>query len=253
MTAQPPSGQDPYGQPQQPQYGQPQQPPQQQYGQQPQYGQQQYGQPQQYGQQPQYGQQQQQQYGQPQQPQYGQQQYGQPQQYGQQPYGQNPYGQPAYPGYAAGPVSLPGTVNAATIILFVFGGLVILGGIFAAYGGAMIGDASSQLGSQGAEFSGVSGAGQTAGTIVLILGIVLALLGALYIWLGVMARKGKNWARLTVTILLGVGVILNLLNMTQGTAVGTTLLSIVIAAIPGVLLWLAPSNEYYARMAEQQG
>ena len=97
-------GQQPYGQPQNPQFGGPQ--PQQPYGQP---GQQPYGQPQQFGQQPSNT------------PPGGSPQYGQPgpqdqNPYGQQqPYGQQPYGaQPGYPGpqgysYAGAPGAMPGS------------------------------------------------------------------------------------------------------------------------------------------------
>ncbi|PGH48615.1 hypothetical protein [Streptomyces sp. Ru87] len=73
-----------------------------------------------------------------------------PQGGGQPPQGQpghpapnQPYGQP-YPGGNAMPPQMPGMLKAARVLLFVFGGLGIVGGFFTAIGGSALSNADVQ-------------------------------------------------------------------------------------------------------------
>ncbi len=68
-------------------------------------------------------------YGYPQQPPPQQPGYGYP---SAPPLGQQGYGQPGYGGYPGGPVTMPGNVKAARVMLFVIAGLQVLGAILIA-------------------------------------------------------------------------------------------------------------------------
>ncbi len=161
--------------------------------------------PQQYGQQP-YGQPQQ---GQPQQQGYGQ-DYGQPQQgYGQQNYGQQNYGQPG--GFQQGgygqPGALPSSVNIASILFFVSGGLTLLGGLLLL-----------AVASLGAFFG--------------LLAVLYLALGAFEIYLGLQLRKLVPWSRTAAIVLSAVSILLSIVLITQG---GGAILGLI---IPAVIIYL---------------
>jgi len=68
-------------------------------------------------------------------------------------------------------------------------------------------------------------------TASLILGIVVGLLGAgLWIWLGVMSQAGRNWARVTGTVLFGIYTILQVISFTRSANM--------VGRIPGLIVWL---------------
>jgi hypothetical protein len=240
----------------QPQYGQPQ------YGQQPQYEQPQYGQPQ-YGQ-PQYGQPQ---YGaQPggygQQPPYNpyaqQGQYGQPGPYGGAPYGgqygagYNPYGGgPAgIDAGDAGPVARPG-IMVLSVVLLILSALPFLAG------GALLLMLPLDLSAIPPEFGldqQLAEAGLTPEMFVsgirAVAGFILVL-ALLYVLFAVLAFLGRNWARITLTIMT-VGFTLLMLSGTLSGAAGDTgsmviLLAIVAASVGGtIILFLPEPGRYFS-------
>ncbi|MFP5371316.1 MAG: hypothetical protein ACLGI3_11295 [Actinomycetes bacterium] len=259
-----PSGEPPYGRPQQgqnpyeqPQYGQP--PAQQSPYAQPQPGQDPHGPPPSaenpYGQpaygQPQYGQQ------------YGQNPYGQ-QQYGQNPYGQPQYGQQPFQGYgpapsapagfgAPQPVDRPVTVRAG-IGLFV--GSIILS-LVAALITWLNQDELADLAAN-APFPGmedlteeeVAAAADMAGSFGAV-GLIGTAIFALFVWF---AWRGHNWARIVLWVLAGLGLLFGLIGVAFSSAMGVPTLPILTAlawfellfdAVAIVLLALRPSNEWY--------
>lgn len=84
------------------------------------------------------------------------------------------------PGYPAGSVGArPGVVTAAAVMAFVIGGIQLIGGLFALFGGGFL-------------------VGTGLGGIVIFIGLVLIALGALHIWAGKMALDGKDFRILLV-------------------------------------------------------
>ncbi|HJU96950.1 MAG TPA: hypothetical protein VJ644_03155 [Jiangellaceae bacterium] len=74
----------------------------------------------------------------------------------------------------------------------------------------------------------------------------------LWIWMAVMNRKGRTWARVVATVLGGLNIVFTLIGLTQNTGIGTivNLISIVLAAAILWLLYRPESSAYYAAMSE---
>jgi len=88
--------------------------------------------------------------------------------------------------------------------------------------------------------------------IAIFFGLVFAVL---YILLAIQVRKGKNWARIVVWVLAGLGVLSGLLGLAAPT-IGLDrlfgILQLLVDAGIIVLLALKPSNDYFrARRAPQ--
>ena len=139
--------------------------------------------------------------------------YGSPPPYGtQQPYGSpQPYGQmpPAPAGFGTDTAKRPGTVTAAAVLAFVIGGIYVIGGLIAVFGGAA---------------AGLSG-------FFTLIAVVLLAVGGLLIWGGIATLNGKD-ARI-LTIAIGVGIVLNLISL-LGNFEGRSLAGFV---IPGLILY----------------
>ena len=241
-----------------------------QYGYQPgqypdQYGGQ-YGQPPPYGQNPQYGGQ----YGQA--PPYGQQpEYGQPAGYGQQPYGQygnqpygpadgqnpyaySPYGTPApYPAgledSKSGAAPRPGIMAGALVLLilstlpFLAVGLLMV----AAVGTDMLPPEILN----DPRFAEAQLTPELLVTAMRVGGAIMAAVALLYILFAVLAFRGRNWARVMVTVMT-VGFTLLLLSGLLTGAAGDmgslgVLLVIVLLCVGGtVLMYLPASARFFA-------
>ncbi len=170
--------------------------------------------------------------------------YGQnlPPAYGQQP----PYGyqsaqpsgyaypsQAALPGTSKGPA--PRNVVIAYWLLIAAGALNLLDNILRSSDPfrGIPPEQVEQL--EGSGMTAESLAGALTATI-----IVIALVAtAIYVLLAIMIRKGKNWARITATVLAG----LSLLGILAG---GLGSLAVLLGLAAVVLCYLKPSNEYFA-------
>lgn len=198
-------------------------------------------------------------------PQYGQPQYGQPP-YGQPPYGQPPYGQPPYGqpyGYAPAPsvttgpppepMERPVTVRAG------------LGAFLASIVFSIVGSAVSllnwdllldqALAAQGAQLEDLEGSGMDAAALAELgvrigigIGIGIIALQLLFIWF---AWRGRNWARIVLWVIGGLGLVSGLVGVLGQpsplpflTALGV--FQLLATAVGVVLLALKPSNDWYA-------
>jgi hypothetical protein len=87
--------------------------------------------------------------------------------------------------------------------------------------------------------------------IAVIGGAVIALMAALlYVWIARSCRSGKNWARVTGTVLFAVAVLLMAYNLGPGveTAVnlGFNFAGVLIGLVAVVLLWQRSSSTYFS-------
>jgi hypothetical protein len=146
------------------------------------------------------------------------------------PQGQHPV-YPAYPGGPGGagmgmPMSMPGLMVTARVLLFVFSGFQILGGLLA---GVMAGAVR--------DFSNSSGSGDETDLIAGFGFLVAALLigfGALSIFLGVKFAKGGTGVRVTTIVyacLLFIGGLANTVNGQGGTGTFAGVVTLVVAGI----------------------
>lgn len=79
----------------------------------------------------------------------------------------------------------------------------------------------------------------------IITGVVFT---ALWIWLALMVRQGKNWARITTWVLAGLGLLFALFDLINMLNALTATLSIIAGLVDLaiiVLLAMRPSNEYF--------
>lgn len=156
-----------------------------------------YGPPQQGGQQPGYGY-----------PEQGGQQqpgYGYPQQA---PQGvpQQGYGYPQAPpvpaagyGFPGAPVEMPGSVKAARIMLYVLGGLQVIGAIVMVIGGAWLSDKLSESGAYGSSSSNQDAANLGMGILV-VAGILTLAIAVWAIMTAVKFSSGGNGIRISAIV-----------------------------------------------------
>jgi hypothetical protein len=191
---------------------------------------------------------------QPGQPQYGQNPYGQPQ-YGQNPYGQqnppSPYAYPSgqnYGRYPGAPGAGPGKPPRPREVTMAFGlilgaAVVFLLDIFKTAANPLA-DMPPEMGEQlrAEGMNPAELAGMLSGVIV-VFGILFA---GLYLLIALMIRKGKNWARITGTVLAA----LSLLQLANGPL---AVVYVLLGAAGIVLCYLKPSNEYFRPHTMGQG
>jgi hypothetical protein len=168
---------------------------------------------------------------------------------------------PQYPGYAPAPsaptgygapqsMERPATVRAglgafmATLILSLISSIVVFSQFDTILDAALAaqGTSTEDLGvDQDAFIRTVLIAG-------VVLGLVFAALQVMFIWF---AWNGRNWARIVLWVLGGVGVLSGLVGVASpqagepGFLVGLRLFSFLLTAAGIVLLALKPSNEWY--------
>lgn len=85
--------------------------------------------------------------------------------------------------------------------------------------------------------------------VALAFTIVIALaFGALYFLCGSKMRVGRNWARITPTVLIGLGVIFGLINIGRsgGLSVALQVISLILGIAFLFFAWSKPSNEFFA-------
>lgn len=176
--------------------------------------------------------------------------------YGQQPYGQQPYGQPGVPLYGqpampAGPRPRPVTASMW---------LMILGGVLSLIGALV--NVAVEYDSMRSDFVTDVTTGPEPMTydeaesvwfIVLALGLALAvIMSIIWVALGCLVGRGKNWARITATV-LGVlgglcavcGVFVVLFDGSLVSSAVTVVTGIVgVASI--ILLWIPDANRWFA-------
>jgi hypothetical protein len=95
----------------------------------------------------------------------------------------------------------------------------------------------------GAQDLDLPGFGAGAGGIIAGLGIVLLLIGALVVFLGVMAFKGKRWAAITLAVFAGLSLVGGISDLASGT--GTSLFGVAWSVTGAVLLLVPASQAWY--------
>lgn len=89
-----------------------------------------------------------------------------------------------------------------------------------------------------------------------IIGLVISLIGAaLFIWIARSSKSGKNWARITGTVLFAFSVVIMVYNFRTVETTVTGILNLLISLIglaAVTLLWLSSSNAYFTYFKRPQ-
>ncbi|MBB1255701.1 hypothetical protein [Streptomyces alkaliterrae] len=184
--------------------------------------------------------------GQPQQP-YGQPPAGQPQQpygYPQQPYGQQP---PGYPG-ATPPPAMPGQVVTARVLMFVAGGLLVLGAV-AMFILALV---APNLSDRDLRESGLQELGRGGLTVfAVILFVVFAGLAVFHILTAAKFGKGRSGTRVAAIIATSLNCLLAVFSLVTSFAGGGApivgLLWTASCVVTLVFLSMAPAAQWFNR------
>ncbi|MFD9358842.1 hypothetical protein [Streptomyces sp. NPDC060031] len=162
--------------------------------------------------------------------------YAYPQQQAPAPQGYPGY--PAYPvapgGYPGIPVQMPGLMKTARVLLFIIGGLQLIGGALAILGGVIL---SSEVSNS---------SGELTGGIITAIGIGVVAFALLPIILGARFAKGRGGVRVMTIIYAALGLLGSLGNI--GTAVGSDHAVAIAPAVFGAGIGLTISGIILASM-----
>ena len=82
--------------------------------------------------------------------------------------------------------------------------------------------------------------------VSIVFGVIVA---GLWIMNAVYSARGRNWARITGTVLGGLYLLSFLSSLTQpssGLVMAVSVVTVLVVVATVVLLWLRPSNEFFA-------
>ncbi len=86
-------------------------------------------------------------------------------------------------------------------------------------------------------------------TVVVVGSVVIGLISiGLWVWMALMNKAGKSWARIVATVLFGLDTLFLLLGVARAGAAASSLVSILIWLIglgTVILLWRKDSSEYF--------
>lgn len=85
-----------------------------------------------------------------------------------------------------------------------------------------------------------------AAMLVLLLVLVALAIAAAQIILALKMKEGKEWARLALTIVAGISLVLAVLGGSMGQGIGNNWLGFLISAAATVLMWLPNSQAWFA-------
>lgn len=153
------------------------------------------------------------------------------------PYGYQP-GQPGWGGaygYPYPPVRRPGTVVAGAVLTYIGAGFQLLVGLLLV-ALAAVDDVVDELAPDNP-------------VVVVLVGAVVALVGLLLVVLAVAAQRGRNGARITLTVIGGLAIVLQLISFAMERAGGASavsgLSSVVWIGLAVTLLWVGGANAWY--------
>lgn len=130
-------------------------------------------------------------------------------------------------------------VGAGISLISVIIGLVTIGSLKTAIEQANPDLSSSQV-------SAVATASVAAVVIVGLLGV------GLWIWLAQMSKAGKNWARVTGTVLFGIDTLFQLISFTRSAALAGRIPGLIVWLVglgAVILLWQRQSSDYFKGQA----
>ena len=85
-----------------------------------------------------------------------------------------------------------------------------------------------------------------AAMLVLILVLVALAIAVAQIVLALKMKEGKEWARLALTVVAGISLVLAVLGGSMGEGIGNNWLGFLISAAATVLMWLPNSQAWFS-------
>src|SRR5215510_7578306 len=93
-------------------------------------------------------------------------------------------------------------------------------------------------------------------TVVIVGSVAIGVISiGLWLWMALMNKAGKSWARIVATVLFGLDTLFLLLGLARAGAAASSLVSILIWLIglgAVILLWRKDSSEYFAAQSAPQ-
>lgn len=157
--------------------------------------------------------------------------WGQPQppHAAQAPWGQSPYHVPRR----------PGTVLGGAIMTYIGSGFMIVVGLL-----LLVGSLSASFLAGAAEGAAADGLPSSSIRVLILgLGAYCLVLGIVLILLSVYAQKGRNGARITLTVIGGLQIAIGILSVLFGSP--QTIVSIVYVAVAVLLFWVGGASDWY--------
>jgi hypothetical protein len=156
--------------------------------------------------------------------------------------------QPYPPGWAPGAgaaVSRPGALVAGLVMTYIGAGLMALFGL-----GLLIGSTNDQFTRAFASGMGASRGGSTV--VLAVVALVLLAFSAILILSAVLAHKGRSGGRTALTVIGGIGVVLDLFALvTQGNLGVLPSMAWIVVAVG--LLWSGQASAWFRYMADAGG
>jgi len=160
-------------------------------------------------------------------------------------------GAPQYGQAPTGPPTRPSTVTNAVRLMYVGAALSLLSGVLTVtLQDQMRAEFDRQAAAQGGSAQVPEGFVDSMFGAVVVVSIVLGVIFAgLWIMNAVACSRGRNWGRITGTVLGGLFLLFflaSLLQPTVGAAMAVSIITALVVVATVVLLWLRPSNEFFA-------
>ena len=167
----------------------------------------------------------------------------------------------SYPAYPTGPASggppaappRPGPLGNAVVLMYVGAAIALLNLLSTFLFTDDIREATEES-LRDSDQAVTDSAIDAAVTLGIVVGVVFGLIGVgLWIWMAVKNNEGKGWARVTATVLGGLGIVTNLFGL-LGASVGgggtpiaavVSVVNLVLAVAILVLLWNSQNAAYY--------
>lgn len=151
------------------------------------------------------------------------------------------------PGSAAAPVTPPSSLVTAARLMYVG---AALSAVFLVVGLTQADSLRERIAEDTPELTAdeIDSAVAVGTAFAVVIGLISI---GLWIWMAIMNRRGRSWARVVATVLGGLNIVFTLIGLTQNTGVGT-IVNVISIALAAAILWLLyrpESSAYYAAMS----
>lgn len=153
-----------------------------------------------------------------------------------------PYEQPgSHVPQPSGPPQRPGIVTAAAVITILIGVLITLTASLLLAAGAIFMFAAGDLPAESRDLPGMERMIAVGIGVMVAIVLILLCIGMVLIVSATKAMRGRNWARITITVFLVLGALGGLTDASSGNMAGVILMVLAV-----VFFWLPPAGQWFA-------